>query len=119
MKRLTRDDILAATELDREEVEVPEWGGVVMVRALTAAERDDFEASCIESKGKSQGLTYQNLRAKLVVRSLVDAEGTRIFKDGDAAALGKCSASAVQRVFAVAQRLSRLTAEDVEELAGN
>ena len=44
---LNREAILAAEDLPRELVEVPEWGGAVYVRALTGAERDQFEASKI------------------------------------------------------------------------
>ena len=47
-----RDNILSASDLAREQVETPEWepAGVpaVFVRALTAAERDQFEQGLVE-----------------------------------------------------------------------
>ena len=45
-KYLTRDDILNADDLVREEVFIPEWNNMTAwVRSLTARERDSFEAS--------------------------------------------------------------------------
>jgi len=116
---LTRDAILQADDLPRELVEVPEWSGSVYVRALTGIERDAFEQSVVEQKGKSTKMNLRNIRAKLVALTAVDEEGKRLFTDDDAALLGKKSAAALDRVFDVAQRLSGLRQEDVEELAGN
>jgi hypothetical protein len=44
-------------------VSVPEWGGEVVVRALTGAERDAFEQSTIEQRGKSVKTNLANIRA--------------------------------------------------------
>lgn len=117
---LTRDAILGASDLTHEDVHVPEWGGTVRVRALTASERDAFEASITEETGTSARIKRDNIRTKLVVRSVIDAEtGARLFQDTDIEVLGTKAAAAVDRLFAVAQRLSGLSASDVEELAGN
>jgi hypothetical protein len=118
-KILTRDAILQAQDLPRELVDVPEWGGSVYVRALTGAERDAFETSIVEQRGKSTKMNLKNIRAKLVALTVVDEEGNRIFSDSDASALGKKSAAALDKVFEVAQRLSGLRPEDVEELSKN
>jgi hypothetical protein len=119
MAYLMRDVILQVDDLLFEDVEVPEWGGTVRVRGLTGAERDAFEAEMVERKGKKVHLDMQNFRAKLVVRSVVDEAGKRLFTDTDALLIGRKSAAALQRVFEVAQRLSGLSDTDVEELVGN
>lgn len=124
---LSREQILEAQDLEKELVEVPEWGGAVYVRALTGTERDAFEQSMVETrtvrKGRKQEtvreMRLQNLRARLCALTICDEDGTRLFNDSDVHALGRKSASALNRVFEVAQRLSGLTDEDVEELAGN
>jgi len=112
---LTRDAILGADDLPKQEVEIPEWGGSVFVRTMTAGERDAYESSMLLN-GKPN---LANMRAKLVVRTAVDEEGKRLFADADAEALGKKSASAVDKLFGVAQRLNGLTKKDVEELEKN
>jgi len=115
-KFLTREAILKAQDLPQEEVYVPEWGGYVRVRGLTAAERDALESTMLQTNGQ---VRLENFRARLVAMSIVDEEGNRLFSDEDVDALGRKSAAALQRVFDVAMRLSGLRAEDVEELAKN
>lgn len=123
MAFLTRDQILTADDIQREVVSTPEWGGDVMVQGLNGTERDQFEAGVVEQragKGNKARLNLHNIRAKLVARTVVDPEtGQRLFSDADIVALGKKSAVALNRVFEVAQRLSGLKDEDIEELAKN
>jgi hypothetical protein len=118
-KYLGREKILGADDLASEDVAVPEWGGVVRVRCMTGAERDRFEESIVDQRGKKTRVDMGNIRAKLVAATVVDEEGARIFSDRDVEALGKKSAAALNRVFEVAQRLSGITDDDVEELAKN
>ena len=116
---LTRSQILEASDIQTEEVHVPEWGGTVLVRGLTGAERDEFEAGIAEPRGNKVRYHMQDIRARLCVMSIVDAEGKRMFTVADVEALTVKSASALDRVFTVARRLSGLTPEDVAELAKN
>lgn len=119
MALLTRDQILAADDLKRETIEVPEWGGEVIVRSLTGAERDAFEDSVVKQRGKSRELNLRNARARLVSLSLIDEAGNKLFTDKDVDLLGRKSAAGLDRVFAAAQRLSGLTEQDLDELAKN
>ena len=119
-KILTRDEILQSDDLSTEDVEVPEWGGTVIVRALAGVERDAYESDIFEAPkmpGQAPEFNLQNLRAKLASKTMVDDEGKRLFSDSDVVTLGLKSAAALDRVFAVAQRLSRLTNADIKELS--
>jgi hypothetical protein len=117
--------IQAADDRKIESVEVPEWSGSVFVQGLTGVDRDAFEMAMIEQKrgekGKkaTQEVNLRNLRAKLV-RTAVDSDNVEtakpIFQLADIEWLGRKSAAALQRVYAVAQRLSGLSNEDVDEL---
>ncbi len=118
-KLLGRDEILQAKDLKTERVSVPEWGGDVLVRSMTGAERDAFEASILEKRGSDYDVNMRNLRAKLAAWTIVDEEGNRLFSEDDIKALSEKSAGALQRVFNVASRLSAIGPEDVEELAKN
>ena len=102
-----------------EDVEVPEWGGTVRVRGMTGTERDKFEAAVVEMKGKKTTMNMENFRARLAAKTIIDEDGKRLFHDSHIKALGAKSATALQRVFDVAQRLSGFSDEDVEELAKN
>lgn len=111
-------DILAADDIQTERVHVPEWGGDVLVRTLSGKERDGFEAAMIEVKqgGKSRDVNLENFRSKLVAASLVDEAGGKLFSQKQVDQLAQKSASALQRCFKVAQRLSGFGDDDVEEL---
>lgn len=116
---LTREAILATEDLKIEQISVPEWGGDVRVRTLTGTERDAFEESLFEGHGKDRKQDLRNLRARLVGLTVVDENGHPIFSAGDVDRLGEKSAAALDRIFTVAQRLSGLSARDLEVLAGN
>jgi|ERR1039458_1968653 hypothetical protein len=113
---LTRDAILGAEDLGTEIVDVAEWGGSVTVRGMTGKERDAFEASILERRGKRMVPNTANVRAKLVARCCLDENGDRLFTDSDAEALGAKSGAAIDRVYEVAARLSGMTDEDIDEL---
>ena len=112
-----RDRILAAPDLHRELVEVPEWNVSVYVRVMTARERDAFESQQL-ALGK-QDRSTDNIRARLVVLTTVDETGARVFGDADADALGNKAVSALDRLASVAMRINRFTNNDLEELKGN
>lgn len=116
MKALTRDEILGADDLKTESVEVPEWGGAVLVRELTGSERDTWEASVVKTNGTKVTIDSHNMRAKLAALCIVDDAGERLFTDKEAAKLGAKSAAALDRVTDVARRLSRIGEDEVENL---
>ena len=118
LKLLGRDAILAADDLSYEIVDVPEWGGQVRVKSMTSAERDSYENSCLVTEGKTSRYSLADVRAKLCSRSIVDEKGNRLFTDAEIHILGGKSAAALDRVFAVASRLSKLNKADIEQLAG-
>lgn len=113
---LSKQDILKADDSKAIEVEVPEWGGTVIVGTMSGFARDQFEAAII---GKNGGANMVNIRAKLAASTLQDEKGNLLFSDKDVASLGKKSAAALDRVFEAAQKLNRITEADVEELAKN
>jgi len=115
-----RDNILSATDLAREQVDTPEWepAGVpaVFVRALTAAERDQYEQGLVERTPDGNVRTrtkIKNLRASFVARIVVDEEGNRVFEDSDIDALGEKNANVIDRLWDKGRELSGM-GTDVE-----
>lgn len=117
---LTKDQILEASDLKTETVEVPEWSGSVIVRTMTGTDRDAFEASLItrNADGTRQP-EMTNMRAKLVAMTVVDEAGNRLFAASDVAVIALKSAAALERVFDVAQRLNGLGAAAEVDAAKN
>ena len=105
---LSREEILAAGELKKERVEVPEWGESVWVREMSAT---DMMAWSALDKAE---LTIP----AFVAMALCDADGERICTLEDAEALGNKSFDALKRVHEAALRLNGLSekgAKDAEE----
>ena len=119
MPILTKEQILAAEDIGRELVSVPEWGGEVWVYGMTAAERDHLEKGLVQTKGKDIQTNLENIRSKMAVICIRDEKGKRIFSEMDIQELSRKSAAALDRIFDAAQRLSGLTKADVEELSKN
>jgi hypothetical protein len=119
MPFLSREQIMGVSDIVTETVDVPEWGGSVLVRGLTGKERDDFENSIVEVKGKKRSVNLAQYRAKLVALSVVDETGKRLFAHADVEWLGAKSAAALTRVAEVASRLSGLSEDDIEEMTKN
>jgi len=115
---LSRSQILTPRQLKREQVAVPEWGGDVWVRTMTGAERDDYEQEYLEAK-KVAGDRIPNLRARLLARTLCDADGKSLLTTADVDALGAQPADVLARLFNVASRLNGLSKADAEELEKN
>ncbi len=113
---LNRQAILAAQDLKTERVEVPEWGGAVLISTMTGTDRNAWEQTLVSVNGK---VNLANASARLVAFCAVDENGQRLFTDADAVELGQKSSAALQRCVNVAQRLNGLTAADMEEAKGN
>ena len=70
MKRLGKQDILAAKDRYYEDVESEAWGGIVRIAVITGTDRDRFEAITYPMKGKEIKVNREDIRARLL--SLAD-----------------------------------------------
>lgn len=113
---LKRDQILAADDLRREVVPVPEWGGDVIVSAMTGSARDAWEASIVTKDGKAN---LADIRAKLAAACIVDESGALLFTPADIPALSAKSSAALDRVVKMSQTLNRIGDKELEDLKGN
>lgn len=114
-----KESILMISDLPIDPVYIAEWKSNVYVRGLTAFERDQFESTLFTGEGKTRKQNFSNMRARLLVLTICDEKGNRLFSDTDADILGKKSAKALNKLFAKAQELSGIGEKDVEELIKN
>lgn len=77
---LSAEQILDADDLLREEVSVPEWGGVVLVQGMNGTDRDRFEAQMLNRNmdGVDKDKALDQYRARLAAACLVTADGKRM-----------------------------------------
>ena len=112
---LTIDQILAVQPAAVEKVTVPEWGGEVFIRPLTAAE----VARLYQALDTTEESTRPPLASLVTAFSLCDEAGKPLVVAGEEMALarklGAQSYRAVKRVFRVASRLSGFIEEEPEK----
>jgi len=120
MTHLSRELILEASDLTQAQVDVPEWGGFVMVRTMTGVDRNAFEQSVVKVQldgTREQDLT--NVRVNLIALTAVDEAGNLLFSKDDVARLGTKSSKALNRVFEASSELNALGDTAIEEATKN
>jgi len=115
MSLLSAAEFEAVDDRKHEDVHVPEWNGTVRVIGLSGEDRDAYEASFVDAKGKPATQRLRNIRAKLLVKCLVDAKGNRLYTDDKAQVLGAKNGAVIDRLFDVARRLSGIGQDAVSE----
>jgi hypothetical protein len=119
-KILSKAEILAASDLDTVMVDVPEWGGSVIIRAMSGLQRDLYETSLMEQQDDgTYKVNTENMRSKLVCFTAVDEAGISLFSGDDLALLAAKSAAVLERLFDAAQKINGLQKGAIEEAAKN
>lgn len=115
----TREAILGAPALPTEDVDVPEWGVSVTVRALSGTARDKYEADLVRlgPAGNIVGYNLEGRRARMLALAVVGPDGKPLFKASDILSLGDQNADAIDRVVSVALRISGMSDDTVEALS--
>jgi hypothetical protein len=116
---LNRDAILSAHDIREERVFVPEWHGEVIVRGLAGWERDEYEQSLVDLTGGKARVSMRNARARLVAMATVDENGTRLFSEQDIPMLSQKNASALDRIWEIAAKLSGLGDNDYQAMGND
>jgi hypothetical protein len=102
---LDKKTIIAAKDLKRETVEVPEWGdgAQIIIGELSAGDRLKFghAVTAEENQGKlfvSNALTW----------FIINEDGSRMFDESDAEDLAGKSMDVLTRLFHVAEKLNKI-----------
>lgn len=100
-----REQILATEDIRHEDVQVPEWGVTVRVRALPGNLMEAWAQAHVDAQGKPRDSRDRMLRIFLLC--IVDPEtGEPIFTEADLPALEKKCASAIGALTGVALGLN-------------
>lgn len=117
-----REKALAAARAAKEKpVLVPvTFNGVDMfVRRLSGRERDAWEVSLVEIRGKKRVTKLDNVRARFAVLVLCDADGKPVFREQDAELLGDGGCQDLDRVYDIGQNLNGLGDDAKEDIEKN
>ncbi len=116
---LTKEQILAAKDVETVEINIPEWDGSVLVKGLTGKERDVFEDVCLKQRRGEKDIDIRGLKVKLLSLSIVDDAGNPIFTQEDVELLNEKSGAVINRLFEKAQELSGLSEKELKGLVKN
>jgi hypothetical protein len=116
---LTREAVLQTKDLARDPVEVPEWGGSIYVRCLTAWEGVRFNKAHYHIVDGKEVPNPETFHAGLVAACACDADGNLLFSEADVEALAQKSAVALGRVVVAALRVNKLDRQSQEFLEKN
>lgn len=123
MSFLKKEELLSGLPLRTQQVALPEFGDgrYVVIREMTGAQRDAYEASLWEDvPGGGKVLNLENATAKLLAQSVTDDDGHPVFDESDVIAIGKkLGAGILRRMADVAKDLSGITEQKIEKLAKN
>lgn len=107
-----RDELLSLVSQKPTLAPVKFCGKDLFVREMTGAERVAYEVEQ-DSKGAA-GL--ENFRARLIVRTLVDESGARVFEDKDADAVGALPDGQTRAAFDKAAEVNSLTRSEQKDI---
>lgn len=129
---LSRDQILVARKAMTREIEVPEWGGSVIVRALNQKEVNEWRRSFqvkVTNRDKTGKATTEFVTdpdkaemagLTLLMIALIDESGNRLFESkADIETLAGQAFRPIRRITAVIMEMSGLTEDAAEEAEKN
>jgi hypothetical protein len=106
---LKRDDILAVQDLQRAEVDVSQWwGGIVLVRELTAAEVQELGFGMTNPEGGVDPTRDKRLMSRMAAWGIIDEEGNTQFTEQDLDELGQKSFAPIQLISRKIMEMSGL-----------
>jgi hypothetical protein len=114
---LRKGDIFATRDLATQEIDVPEWGGVVYVRELAARQAIALEK--IASPGGTEAVEDRGRRMMdfMLVESVCDHEDKPIFTADDLPALHEKKSAVLMRLFNAALKINGLDKASAEASA--
>jgi hypothetical protein len=92
-------------------------GDCVYVRSMTVSERDQWEQLILAKR--DAGKLYNQFRASLLVRTICDEHGSRLFDDADVDKVSEMAAEVADSLYDVGARLSGISKEAVQEVQKN
>lgn len=102
----TREEILAAARHGKPQpLDVPEWGGTVWLRVLSAKDQ----------LALTEGIEQRDVPFRVLIGCVCDEDGNAIFEQGDEDALMEQPFPVIMRVFAEAAKLNGLSSRELEE----
>jgi len=102
-----RQQIFESDDIGEKVVHMACWDCNVVVRAISAGEREAWEASLVYNDSGRPDMV--GLRCRFLVKCLYDEDYNRIFEDDDWQLLQAKSSHAIDELWAIADRINTVT----------
>lgn len=93
--------------------------GNVRIRSLTELERSRIEASMRDKKGQVAGAKILDLKCRMIVECLVDANGNQLFTNKDIERIRQQDSKVTNAIVDAIQAHCGWTDDDVEDIEKN
>lgn len=111
---LTAEQILS-TKLNTKIIGIPRLGGKVRIQEMTGAQRAELDMIAAEAKTPKEA--YKETKAWIIIMSLVDEQGNRIFDDSQIDAIKSLPMKVQETINDEVDILSGLKEEAIKKTA--
>lgn len=111
---LTKAAILAADDLKKEPLSVPEWGGDVLISEISAEQRDECGKAYIDLKDRPQLEQITAFRNRMLVYAIVGEDGKPLFTLEEIGALLSKNGDVIDRLAKAALKLNKMEPNQAE-----
>ena len=111
------DELKSVDDRERKTIYVERWEKNVLMRALSAGERENFETELIRHKDHPDKL--KGTRARLLATVLINEDGSPLIPDKNIAVLQARHAKVIADLFEDCIAMNAMTKEEVEGIEEN
>ena len=133
MALLNRNQILEAKDIKTKVIPVPEWGGDIMIKQLSAKEYNDITMNMVNirkmaakqlSKKKNSDenledaineLAIKNQKILLIIKSIVDENMKPLFTEADLELLYQKNTNVIDKIIAEIEEFNAVSTEDAKK----
>lgn len=121
---LNREQILGAKDRAQQTIPIEEWGGEVIITALSVRDRslvlgEWARLGNVQREGGDSVGAMLAIKLRLVALSITDADGVPLFSDDDIAELATKSDGPIGVISDAAIRLNKFFTKATEDVAKN
>jgi len=102
----------------KERHTIPGFGDV-WIYSLTCGQKDEYETAAYQVMSGTKEVKMRQARALLIAWCVYNQHGNRLFGDDDIGKIEAMDSWLTEPIYVKARKLSRMTAEDFEELVKN
>jgi len=118
MEKWATADAFFKCPVPREKIAVPSLGDI-WVYGLTAGEKDEYENQVMQFSASDRQVRMNNARAMLLLLTVRNQHGSRIFAEKDMGRLKLIPAKITDPILDVVRRLSGMASNEIKDLVKN